>query len=126
MIVLTLLFACAKQPVTTSKTAAAFECDTSINFISSIKYNQISLTDGCRQVSGQQVCNANPVYGDAVDLNGALEHCQVRCLEDQSCTGFFFQRHNNGHEICGFYQTDFALQGQLHGHAQGSQVCKRR
>ena len=38
----------------------------------------------------------------------------------------FFQRHMNGHEVCGFYRSNFELRGQQHGHAPGSQVCRRR
>ena len=103
-----------------------FECDTSINFISNLPYDQISLTDRCRNDGGRNVCNANPIYGASTDVKRAVSYCQERCLKNQSCTGFFFQRHMNGHEICGFYRSDFEMRGQGHGHAPGSQVCRRR
>ena len=103
-----------------------FECDTSINFIANLHYDQVSLTNPCRRVKGQLICNANPVYGAPTDSKRAVSYCQERCLKNQACTGFFFQRHMNGHEVCGFYRSNFELRGQLHGHAPGSQVCRRR
>ena len=76
--------------------------------------------------------------------NGAVEFCKSRC-DDASmfhafsgqgnpnspcstCTGFFFQRHTNGHEICGFYTIDLndkKLNKVGHGHSAGSRICTK-
>ena len=42
-------------------TTSSYSCDDSVNFIHSVTYNQISLTDGCSSAS-PPVCNSNPVY----------------------------------------------------------------
>merc|ERR1711998_703219 len=50
-----------------------------------------------------------------------------RCTATNGCTGFFFQRHGNGHEICGFYNSNMHGPGTKwvsHGHAAGSQICE--
>jgi hypothetical protein len=42
------------------------------------------------------------------------------------CTGFFFQRHGNGHEIRGFFSSDLneaTVNTAVHGHEDGSRVC---
>merc|ERR1711966_407585 len=38
------------------------------------------------------------------------------------CTGFFYQKHKNGHQICGFYKSKIGA-GSWHGHAEGA-VCR--
>eukprot|EP00941_MAST-03F_sp_MAST-3F-sp1_P003352 g3352.t1 len=126
-----------------------YDCDASVNFIHGVSYHQISVTDGCKNVNGQDVCNANPKYvpefSSSNSTDGAVEYCKVTCndaakfkalsgLGDASsacspCTGFFFQRHTNGHEICGFYTFDLnneKLDKVGHGHAQGSRLCVKR
>ena len=99
-----------------------FECDTSVNWMNhGPQYSQISLTDGCRH----GVCDANPRYGGANDNNRARQYCEQECNNRGSgCEGFFFQKHMNGHEICGFYEhMDRGTPGR-HGHQAGA-ICKR-
>jgi hypothetical protein len=110
---------------TISDPIPTLECDTSINFINGLHYSQVSLTDGCHRVGNEIVCDANPIYAEHPDKQLALEYCQDRCVEKDSCTGFFYQRQFNGHELCGFYTHDFDLNGTWHGHQLGSQVCKK-
>lgn len=85
-----------------SKHPRNWSCDTSVNFMNNgPAYNQIDLTDGCRE---DGVCDANPVYGRHCDNERAIEYCKEKCDEmEQNCEGFFFQKHMNNHEICGFY-----------------------
>ena len=81
---------------------SAFVCDESSGFVRGVQYSQISLTDMCREAP--RVCNANPKYGAPNGNARAIAWCEARCERDgASCTGFFFQQHRNGHEICGFY-----------------------
>jgi hypothetical protein len=99
--------------------SAGYSCDNSKNWINGMRYSQIALTDGCRN----GICNANPKYGGSNSNTKALAYCKKTCNTRSGCTGFFFQQHNNGHEICGFYST--ALKGaSRHGHKAGA-VCKK-
>jgi hypothetical protein len=117
------------NPTTTDPTAAPtlvpapatglFDCDTSVNFVPDQSYSQISLTDGC----SDGVCDANPVYGGPNDASKAIAHCEQECTQRSGCTGFFFQTHTNGHEICGFY-SDVVGQGVWSGHRNGA-VCTK-
>lgn len=102
-----------------------FECDSSINFLPEVEYSQISLTDGCQQDGDEMICDANPVYGENTDVDVALGFCEDICYDHNECSGFFFQKHGNGHEICGFYFQAFELDGVWHGHQEGSQVCQK-
>jgi len=87
--------------------------------VSGASYSQISLTDGC---SGN-ICDANPKYGAPLTLARAVTYCEGQCNGRAGCTGFFFQKHNNGHEICGFYSTVIAANSMTgHGHMYGA-VC---
>merc|ERR1719163_1874152 len=53
----------------------------------------------------------------------AVTYCETQCNNRAGCTGFFFQKHNNGHEICGFYSSVVSLtSGVRHGHMYGA-VC---
>ena len=104
----------------------AFECNMSTNFILGVGYDQISLTDGCHTAGDEMLCDANPVYHETPDLELAADYCQDICNEDDACTGYFFQKHQNGHEICGFYSEVIDLSdGTWHGHQEGSRVCKK-
>jgi len=50
----------------------------------------------------------------------------VPSLGCSPCTSFFFQRHGNGHEICGFFTSDLnsaTVNMDRHGHDDGSRVC---
>jgi len=138
----------------TTASAASYTCDDTVNFIHGQQYHQISLTDGCTGGS-PNVCNNNPVYVPAYaattadgttgsTADGAVAFCQSRCDSPtlfhafsgqgdphspcSSCTGFFFQRHTNGHEICGFYTIDLndkTLDKVGHGHSPGSRICTK-
>jgi len=121
---------CACDTTTTTTTADAFVCDNSVNFIVG-DYVQIALTDACPN------CSANPIYGesmgetydsnlDAHAVAKALEYCKAECMKRSDCTAFFFQKHGNGHEICGFYSDTVNLASTVrHSHQACSQVCIR-
>jgi len=97
----------------------AYTCDFKKNFISGQRYSQISLTDYCKN----GVCNANPKYGGANSKDNAIAYCKDTCHKRSGCTGFFFQTHGNGHEICGFYTgTVNKDAAQWHGHKNGA-IC---
>jgi len=104
-----------------TKIVDPFTCDRSKNFIKGQRYSQISLTDGCR--AGK--CDSNPKYGNGgkTDQNKAEAFCKATCLKRSGCSGFFFQKHNNGHEICGFYGSRINMANAVgHGHKYGA-VC---
>jgi hypothetical protein len=102
-----------KQPI--------FTCNRKINFIKGQRYSQISLTDYCK--AGK--CDSNPKYGKKTDQNKAEAYCKATCIKRNGCTGFFFQKHNNGHEICGFYSTKVnTAAASRHGHKYGA-VCTK-
>jgi len=125
---------CCKDELatTTTTTLDGFVCNKSFNFIVG-NYDQISLTGACPN------CSAKPIYGESMgaryDLNldghavtQALKHCKAECMKRSSCTAFFFQKHGNGHEICGFYSDAVNLPStkmMRHGHQACSQVCIR-
>lgn len=99
--------------------ADPFRCDSSVNFIQGgASYQQVSLTDHCPN------CDANPLYGPN-NVERAKAYCKRLCLRDRpGCRGFFFQRHRNGHEICGFYHGDMSAgQRVAHSHLAGA-VCQ--
>jgi len=57
----------------------------------------------------------------------AINYCKSECEESRpGCVGFFFQRHHNGHEICGFYQDIAGGTWVKHGHQVGSTVCVKQ
>jgi hypothetical protein len=104
-------------------TKSAFTCDRSINFINRQRYSQISLTDGCRASR----CDRNPKYGNGGKTNQKMaeDFCKKTCLKRNGCTGFFFQKHRNGHEICGFYSSKVnKAMSAHHGHKYGA-VCTK-
>jgi hypothetical protein len=104
---------------TSSKEGLHYTCDFKKNFISGQRYSQISLTDYCKN----GVCNANPKYGGANSKDNAIAYCKKTCHSRSGCTGFFFQTHGNGHEICGFYTgTVNKDAAQWHGHKNGA-IC---
>merc|ERR1719313_2710797 len=69
-------------------------------------------------------CSANPRYCSATGCNDpedAIAYCKSQC--GAGCTGFFFQTHTNGHEICGFFSEDPASFNSVwHSHRYGA-VC---
>lgn len=97
--------------------AGKFECDTNSNWINGMRYSQISLTNYCPD------CAGSPKYGGPNDNQKAVKYCEEKCMERKGCTGFFFQKHGNGHEICGFY-TEALKTYTRHGHQAGA-VCKK-
>lgn len=98
----------------------SFDCNTYHNFALNVEYKQIDLPkfDGRDEFSEQ--CETNQV-------RHALRHCAAECADPDKrpgCTGFFFQKHQNSHEICGFYYTAVdSLNLVKHGHQGCSQVC---
>jgi len=84
-----------------------------------MSYSQISLTDGCNG----NICDANPKYGTPMTLARAVAYCESECDGRAGCTGFFFQKHNNGHEICGFYSTVIATNNMVGGGHMYGAVC---
>lgn len=97
-----------------------WDCDLEHNFINGVSYSQISLTDGCSDAG----CDLNPVYGEANDIDSAVAYCKEQCEGMDRCQGFFFQKHMNGHEICGFYTEDVSdATRSWGGHQEGSQIC---
>lgn len=93
------------EPAAAAVEDHAYDCDTSVHFVPGLAYSQIALTDGCKQVGGVQVCDANPKYGGPNDASKAIAYCKDVCDQRSGCTGFFFQTHGNGHQICGFYSS---------------------
>jgi len=111
---------------TTTTTTDVFVCDRTANFVQDADYRQITLTNGCPD------CFGDPKYGgeesktcNHVSVAKALAYCKAECADKSSgCTGFFFQKHGNGHEICGFYLEAVNASNLVkHGHQQCSQVC---
>jgi hypothetical protein len=98
---------------------ASYSCDETKNWINGMQYQQISLTDSC----GSGNCAGNPKYGGPNSKTKAMAYCKDQCNVKNGCTGFFFQTHNNGHEICGFYTSALGSY-QWHGHKNGA-ICKR-
>lgn len=49
----------------------------------------------------------SPVYGTSLDDVRARQYCMTQCAFVRSnCASFFYQRHSNNHEICGYYTTN--------------------
>lgn len=105
-------------------------CDKTKNFIANVEYEQVDLTDACPH------CDAHPVYDTSLAVapkctQPALKACKAKCDVKVGCDAFFYQRHLNGHEVCGFYSTPSSLaavqanRGQWDGHQKGSQICRR-
>jgi len=88
-----------------------------------------------------------PQLASTNDFDAAVQFCQGKCEDAQAfhsfassgdpppagscsqCTGFFAQRHHNGHEICGFYTLDLNdgdLDKVAHGHALGQLCIKKK
>ena len=107
---------------------SAWESDENFNFILNLNYNQISLTGGC---DANNIYDANPIYaedGITNNIEEAVAFCKTRCEDSiTGCAGFFFQNHQNGHEICGFYADPVNMHDGTwvkHGHQEGSRVCE--
>jgi len=97
--------------VPTTRNLSSWECSNEFNFIIGVSYSQTELTDRC---GSDNVCNRNPKYvpqyASSNSVVAAVAFCKAKCEDPgwfgSQCTGFFFQRHTNGHEICGFYTID--------------------
>merc|ERR1712061_765 len=101
------------------------DIDWNYNFIDeaywAVTYYQINLTDYCHD----GVCDAHPKYLPAKQIydhlnsdEAALAYCMDVCTfqagfpnntDSPGCVGFFYQKHTNDHEICGFYRWGSAL-----------------
>merc|ERR1719232_48575 len=105
-----------------SAAGRGFSCDKTKNFVKGQTYSQIALTDGC----ANGVCDANPKYGAPNDPDKAISFCKALAsgsFEGKDITGFFFQTHSNGHEICGFFTSEVdESKAVWHGHKNGA-VC---
>jgi len=109
-----------EMPEPAAPLSAEWDCDLTNNFIREVPYSQMSLTDGCSDAG----CDLNPVYGAENDIDSAVAYCKEVCVAMDGCTGFFFQKHTNGHEICGFYTQDVSgAERSADGHQAGSQIC---
>jgi len=111
---------CSKRDCCTSAVPTTpFDCNNSVNFVLNAQYSQISLND--------EEAYAGTEHAECKDtaVAEALAYCKAECLYHRSgCTGFFFQKHTNGHEICGFYSEAVnATNLEKHVHQQCSQVC---
>jgi len=106
------------EPVVTT-----WSCDTTVNFIAGARYTQTDLTSMCPH------CSANPVYGLPNSNEKAVAYCKQKCEGQSTCLGFFYQRHLNGHEICGFYSSYEPIPSNARpswdGHSSGSRICMK-
>jgi len=98
-----------------------WSCDKTKNFIVGAEYDQIDLTSACPK------CSSDPVYGAPNSNERAVAYCKWKCEDSLPCVGFFYQRHINGHEICGFYNKPIPSNAQAEwgGHSQGSRICMK-
>jgi len=100
-----------------------WECSTSYNFVVHTHYSQRSLTSYC------PCCDCNPIYGPPNSVEKAVGWCKEECKRrGATCTGFFFQTHPNGHEICGFFTGVKPLQSPHkvnHWWHKAGQICDR-
>lgn len=59
-------------------------------------------------------------------MSSAVELCKAYCDQQSTCTGFLFQKHTNGHEVCGFYtglHSDSTGKALVDGNTSVSQLC---
>jgi len=99
-----------------------YECDTSKNMLKDqpAGYSQITLTDGC---DTNNKCDSNPKYGGTNNNADAAAYCKTECDNRSNCQGFFFQKHNNGHEICGFYSQPIDMSRAYGDGHQAGAIC---
>ena len=123
----------AKHENDDTEQANHFNCDYDHDFLmfkdtnQPPPYHQISLTDGCKNVNGEQICDDNPVYGGEPNIEKAIEYCKKQCDTTSECTGLAFQEHGNGHQICITYTIDFEEEKNnlryTGGHQNNGAVC---
>lgn len=92
-----------------------WSCDSDKNWVEGLPYSQTVLSDGA---------TTNSIIPTTV----AVATCKHMCLGQQapSCTGFFYQKHWNNHQICGFYRSPspYAEHNVVwHNHSEGA-VCQ--
>merc|ERR550537_1590 len=90
-----------------AKEAGTWSCDDNVNFVNGQRYSQRVIND---LRSGKA----------RLTMAQAKAECKKYCTG--SCTGFFYQKHHNGHQICGFYNSAVTKSASKHGHAEGT-VC---
>lgn len=75
------------------------------------------------------VLRLQPIYGPPNSVEKAVGWCKEECKRrGATCTGFFFQTHPNGHEICGFFTGVKPLQSPHkvnHWWHKAGQICDR-
>ena len=73
------------------------------------------------QPMGKAYDSTLKAHGEA--LAKALDYCKKQC-NNRDCSALFFQKHGDGHEMCGFYMDagDLNFAVQKHGHQKCSQV----
>merc|ERR1711966_224992 len=79
-----------------------FRCHYNQNWVNGMRYSQKVIKASSRAAAAQM--------------------CVNDCARMKGCTGFFYQKHRNGHQICGFYKSKIGA-GSWHGHAEGA-VCR--
>merc|ERR1712167_436185 len=79
-----------------------FRCHYNQNWVNGMRYSQKVIKASSRAAAAQM--------------------CVNDCARMAGCTGFFYQKHKNGHQICGFYKSKIGA-GSWHGHAEGA-VCR--
>merc|ERR1711939_1032591 len=79
-----------------------YRCHYNQNWVNGLKYSQKVIKASSRRAAAQM--------------------CVNDCAKRKGCTGFFYQKHKNGHQICGFYSSKIGA-GTWHGHAEGA-VCR--
>merc|ERR1712070_1208101 len=79
-----------------------FKCHYNQNWVNGMRYSQKVIKASSRAAAAQM--------------------CVNDCAKMAGCTGFFYQKHRNGHQICGFYKSKIGA-GSWHGHAEGA-VCR--
>ena len=79
-----------------------FRCHYNQNWVNGMRYSQKVIKASSRAAAAQM--------------------CVNDCAKMAGCTGFFYQKHRNGHQICGFYKSKIGA-GSWHGHAEGA-VCR--
>jgi len=106
-------------------TNSDYDCDLTVNFYQDgPSYSQIDLTGLCSTGN----CAGNPVYGMPNDNMKAIAYCEDECTDrrarGEKCEGFFFQKHNNGKEICGFYAEGMDQGTQKWDGHQAGAICR--
>jgi hypothetical protein len=85
-------------------------CDFSVNFVPSVSYSQVVLDS--QQQPG------------TISFAVAVARCSALCDDRSPCTGFFYQKHANSHQVCGLFAAPTEGAAAVrHGHDEGV-VCR--